>query len=119
MLQNAPISRISPVVVKFISGKSRPVKREQAAVLTSNHQVLGAVVTLGENEPRLDQNDLTGVVRVFENREHKLKQTRRTLSSANSLPDVFRSDGFDVKALTSCLCRVWSFDEDMTKVEVE
>ena len=41
---------------------------------------------------------------------------RRTLSSANSLPDVFRSDGRDVKALTSCLCRVWSFDEDMMEL---
>jgi len=40
------------------------------------------------------------------------ERTGRTLSSASSLPEVLRSDDCDAKALTSCLCRVWSFDED-------
>ena len=43
---------------------------------------------------------------------------RRTLSSASNLPDVFRSDGCDVKALSSCLYRVCSFDEDMMKTMI-
>jgi hypothetical protein len=38
----------------------------------------------------------------------------RTLSSASSLPDVFRSDGRDVKALRSSLWSVSSFEEDIS-----
>jgi len=58
MLQNAPISRISPVVVvgyiREFSSKAWVGKGNAGTVLTSDHQILGAVVTLGEDEPCFD-----------------------------------------------------------------
>jgi hypothetical protein len=59
MLQNAPISRISPVVVvvsyiRDFSSKAWVGKGKAGTVLTSDHQILGAVVTLGEDEPCFD-----------------------------------------------------------------
>ena len=48
------LSRESPLLVLIKSGTSHPERGSVKAELTSNHKVLGAVITLGEDEPRLD-----------------------------------------------------------------
>ena len=47
-------SLLLSLVASVASRLARRLVKGEAAVLTGNHQVLGAVVTLGEDEPRLD-----------------------------------------------------------------
>lgn len=47
-------SRESPLLLLVTPGTSRLEDGSVKVALTGNHKVLGAVVALGEDEPRLD-----------------------------------------------------------------